>query len=66
MIAMEPYERKAIEELVLNIRAMANLLKVKDDKPEPTIVGDHGRKLMILSDIVECWLEKVDENDRAG
>jgi hypothetical protein len=55
---MEPYERKAIEELVLNIRAMAKLISSK--KQEPTAVGDHGRKLMILAEIVEGWLEKVD------
>jgi hypothetical protein len=64
MIAMEPYERKAIEDLVLNVRAMAQLLS--NEKPDNSVGGDHSRKLMILSDIVECWLEKVDENDRAG
>lgn len=62
MTGMEPYERKAIEDLVLNARAMATVLK--DDKPNSLAGGDHSRKLTILAQIVEDWLEKVD--DRAG
>ena len=58
MTAMEPYERKAIEDLVLNVRAMATLLK--DEKPDHLTGGDHSRKLTILAQIVEDWLEKVD------
>jgi hypothetical protein len=50
-VSMEPFEREAMNQLVLHGRAVASMLGTDDG---------HGRKMAIWAQIVEDWLEKLD------